>query len=88
MMNINEKPKIKLKYYRELKGMSQKELAKKVKTTQGYISEIEKNIKSPTIRMLYHISEALEICPCMLLQCIIEYRKEIECEDITNGSKN
>lgn len=74
---INKNPKIKLKYYREKKGLSQKELAKKIKTSQGYISELEKNLKSPTIRMLYNISEVLEICPHLLLPCIID----LECED-------
>lgn len=80
MMNRN--PELKLKYYRELIGLSQEELAEKIQTSQGYISEIEKNIKSPTIRMLYHISEALQVCPRLLLPCIIEckYTNKCECE--------
>jgi len=85
---INKDLKLNLRHYRELKGFSQNELAKKVRTSQGYISEIEKNIKSPTIRMLYNICVALEICPCMLLPCIIEYRNKCECEDITNENSN
>jgi len=87
---INNNPEIKLKYYRELMGISQKALAERTQTSQGYISEIEKNIKSPTIRMLYHISEALEVCPCMLLPCIIEYidKNKCDCGEITNDSSN
>lgn len=87
---ISKNPEIKLKYYRELKGFSQHELAEKIQTSQGYISEIEKNIKSPTIRMLYHISEALEVCPCMILPCIIEYidKNKCDCREITNENSN
>ncbi|WP_143314282.1 helix-turn-helix transcriptional regulator [Clostridium sp. HBUAS56017] len=76
---INKNPKIRLKYYREQKGISQKELAEKVETSQSYISEIEKNLKSPTIRMLYHISEVLEICPHLLLPCIIDCKGRNNC---------
>lgn len=77
---INDNPEIKLKYYREFKGISQKELARKIQTSQSYISEIEKNIKSPTIRMLYHICEVLEICPNLLLPCIIKCKDGNKCE--------
>lgn len=85
---ITKDIELNLKYYRELKGFSQKELAEKIQTSQGYISEIEKNIKSPTIRMLYNIACALEICPRLLLPCIIECkdRNNCECEDILNES--
>lgn len=78
----NKNPKLKLEYYRTLKGISQTKLAAKLQTSQGYISEIEKNLKSPTLRFLYQISDALEICPCLLLPCIIEYRNQCldECE--------
>ena len=85
---ISKNPEIKLKYYRELMGISQKELAEKIQISQGYISEIEKNIKSPTIRMLYHISAALKICPCLLLPCIMEYINENECELNLNEDSN
>lgn len=65
---------------REYNGISQSKLAHMVGTSQGYISEIENNIKTPTIRMLYKFADALDICPRLLLPCIIEYRNENECE--------
>lgn len=81
---ISRNPSVNLKHYRELKGYSQKQLAEKLHTSQGYISEIEKNKKSPTIRMLYNIACSLEICPRLLLPCIIEYKykdkNNCECE--------
>lgn len=73
-----EKTIIKLIYYRKEKGVSQKELARTLKITQGYISKIENGIESPTIRMLYRFAAALQICPRLLLPCII---KEMECND-------
>lgn len=74
----NKNPQLNLKHYRELKGISQKKLAEKLSISQGYISEIEKGVKSPTIRMLYDIADALEICPHMLLSSTI-YCKENNC---------
>lgn len=71
---------IDLKYYRERKELSQNKLAKILKITQGYISKIENGIESPTVTMLYRFADALEICPRLLLPCIIEYRNENECE--------
>ena len=46
--------------------------------SQGYISEIEKGIKSPTVRMLYKIAFVLETCPHALLPVTI-YCKENKC---------
>lgn len=73
-------PIIQLKYYRKEKGFSQNKLAKMLEITQGYISKVENGIESPTIRMLYRFADALEICPRLLLPCIIE----IECKDKNN----
>ncbi|EKQ56338.1 MULTISPECIES: helix-turn-helix transcriptional regulator [unclassified Clostridium] len=68
---------IELRYYRKMRKISQRNLAKKMDLTQGYISKIENGIESPTIRMLYRFADALEICPRLLLPCIIK----IECKD-------
>ena len=79
-------PRINLKHYRELKGISQINLAKDLEVTQGYISKIENGIESPTIRMLYRFADALEICPRLLLFCIIECKdiNKCECEVLIN----
>lgn len=78
-------PQIKLKECREIKNISQKKLAEKLCISQGYISEIEKGLKSPTVRMLYKIANALEICPHMLLSSTI-YCKKNSCK--CNGGIN
>lgn len=72
-------PKLNIKEYRELKGISQKKLCSMLKISQGYLSEIESGKKSPTVRMLYKISNALEICPHVLLPVTIYCTKENKC---------
>ncbi|CAI3547698.1 helix-turn-helix domain-containing protein [Clostridium neonatale] len=82
-------PKLNLEECRKKKNISQKQLAKKLHISQGYISEIEQGLKSPTIRMLYRIANTLEICPHMLLSGTI-YCKRNNCtmEDLRNESSN
>lgn len=77
MMNIN--PNIKLRYYREYKKMSQKQLAENLGISQGYISKIERGIESPTTRMLCKFATELNICPRLLIEC----KNNCECEDKT-----
>jgi transcriptional regulator with XRE-family HTH domain len=81
-------PELKLKHYREIQGISQTELAKRIETTQGYISKVEKGIESPTVRMLYQFAHALEICPRLLLPCIIENKENFKCECELNCNEN
>jgi len=56
-----------IKRYRELRRMSQSELAFKIGKSQGFISQIEKNNisrnKSPQLVTLVLIAQALDICP-------------------------
>ncbi len=66
-----DNPKISLKKIRENKGISERQLSKITGISQGYISEIESGKKSPTIRMLYKIANALGICPHCLLPVTI-----------------
>lgn len=72
-------PKLNLKKCRQLKGISQKKLCSMLKISQGYLSEIESGKKSPTVRMLYKISNTLEICPHILLPGTIYCTKENKC---------
>ena len=76
---MKNNPQLNLKYYREIKGISQKNLSEKLGISQGYISEIEKGLKSPTVRMLYKFAESLEICPHVLLPVTIYCTKENKC---------
>ncbi|MFL0251421.1 helix-turn-helix domain-containing protein [Clostridium neuense] len=60
-----------IKEYRILRGMTQKELARKAQLRQAYISELEcgrPKVKSPTLRVAFRIARALDICPHMLIR--------------------
>ncbi len=72
-------PKIALKNIRENKGISEKKLSEIAGISQGYISDIEAGKKSPTVRMLYRIAEALKVCPHILLPVTIYCNKENNC---------
>ena len=57
-----------------LRNYSQKDLARKCETTQSHISQIELRQESLTVRLLYKIAKALNVCPSMLLnpKCVNE----------------
>jgi len=50
---------LKLRYYRELKGMTLEELGKIVGVTDGTISNYERGTRRPNYEMLLKLSEAL-----------------------------
>lgn len=54
---------VKIREVRLEKNISQKELAKKAEISQSYLSELEHNKKSPTLRQLCKIAEALNTKP-------------------------
>ena len=50
-----------LKKHREMKGLSQNQLAKQLGITQTFLSEIERGRKNPSLEQFFSICEALEI---------------------------
>ncbi|WP_039242477.1 helix-turn-helix domain-containing protein [Clostridium botulinum] len=64
-----KKHKINIKKYRRKILISQNQLAKRIGISQSYLSSIEREEKSPTLRMLYRISEELSVCPRLLISC-------------------
>ena len=63
--------KLRVKYYRLRKGLTQKTLSQLSGLNQSYISKLEKydRDESPTLHTLEQIAEVLEICPLKLLEC-------------------
>lgn len=59
---------LRIKKTRKLRHMSQKELAKKVGTTQSYISKLERDLENPSVETLYKIADVLKVCPRLLLK--------------------
>ncbi len=55
------KLKDKIKYLRELKGVTVNKLANQAGISQSYLREIELGNKNPTIETLSHICHALDI---------------------------
>ena len=52
---------------RREKGFSQEVFSVKSGLTQGYISDLERGRRNPTVVTLYHISVALDVHPSDLL---------------------
>lgn len=68
-------PRINIAKYRKIKFISQNKLAKKIKISQSYLSALERNEKSPTIRTLYKIGNELDVCPRLLVRCTIDCKE-------------
>lgn len=65
-------PLLRIKEVRTAKELSQFELAQKANMSQSYLSELENNLKSPTLRQLCKIAEALNVHPDTLWFIIYE----------------
>lgn len=63
---------INLMYWRKKRNLTQLQLATLLGTSPGYIYEIEKGKKTPSLEMIYKIAEALNTCPKDLLKCDCE----------------
>lgn len=57
-----------IRYYRTKAGLTQEQLAIKANISQSHLSDIETCKKSPTVRVLYSIAKALDVCPGVLLE--------------------
>lgn len=57
-----------LKETRELKGLSQQELADYSETDRAFISKIERGISTPSILTLFKLAEVLKIRPFDLIE--------------------
>ena len=57
-----------IKYYRNLKGYSQEKLSELSGISSDYLSEIERGKKTPSLKRLILIAEALEIEAYKLLK--------------------
>ncbi|EKQ51369.1 MULTISPECIES: helix-turn-helix transcriptional regulator [unclassified Clostridium] len=56
-------PYVRIREVRLEKKLSQTQLAKKAGISQSYLSELESNKKSPTLRQLCKIADALGVMP-------------------------
>ncbi|MEK5139120.1 helix-turn-helix transcriptional regulator [Priestia sp. FSL W8-0001] len=47
--------------YRKMKNMSQENLACEIGKTRSYISDVERNVKNPSVKTLLRIADVLEV---------------------------
>lgn len=61
------KPNLRIREVRLQKNLTLTALSKKSEISKSYLSELENNIKSPTIRLLCKIASALNVHPGQLV---------------------
>ncbi len=57
-----------LAQFRQERGLTQIELAKRTKVTQGYIAQLEAGDKTPSLAMLRKLAKALKVPVTELLE--------------------
>lgn len=73
-----------IRYYRQLKNMSQEELALRAELNPAYLGQLERGLKCPTIDTLYRIAGALSLSLSELLSfdnessAAMNFAKQIE----------
>lgn len=66
MENYFETFRLNIKYYRDLRGMNQSELAVQADSSNGNIGNIESGTSKPSFDLILKIAEALRIHPADL----------------------
>ena len=69
-MDLKEVVAINLRRVRHAKKMTQEELAEGAGLSARYVGDIERADKSPSVSVLGHIADALEVDPCELIQSV------------------
>lgn len=61
MMTIEKQLGMRIRYLRNKKHWSQEDLALEAEVNKNYLSDLERGMRNPTIRILEKIATALEI---------------------------
>lgn len=56
-----------LKETREAAGMTQEELALTAGVDRSYVSQLERDLKSPTVSMLFRLCQAMQASPSAVI---------------------
>jgi len=56
-----------LRQLRESKGLSQEELADQCSIHRTYVSQLERGLKSPTLRLIWQVCASLQVSPSALI---------------------
>jgi len=57
-----------VRHFRELKGISQEELAFEADLHRTYVSGVERGIRNPTVLIVSKLAQALGVAPSKLLE--------------------
>lgn len=57
-----------VRYYRELRGISQEQLAFEADLHRTYVSGVERGIRNPTVLLVARLADALGLEPSKLLE--------------------
>lgn len=87
MSENGEEFRLNLKYYRELKGWSQSQLAVQADSSNGQIGNIESGKAFPSFELIYRLASALGIHPADLFLRNASVNKEKMNHAITNIMK-
>lgn len=58
---------VNIRYYRQLREMTQEELAARADMERSYVSDLERGTRNPSVAALGRIADALDIEPYLLL---------------------
>ena len=59
---------INLQTLRRAAGLSQEELAFRAGTKRSYLSDLERGVRNPSVRLLGRLAEGLDVPPARLLE--------------------
>jgi len=83
-MNLGER----IQLYRNDKKFSQEQLAEKAGVSTGFISSIERGIKSPSINSFAKIANALEVSSDLLLADTLINGYKVQAQNLTERIEN
>ena len=83
-MDIYEQLGKRIIYLRKEKKMSQLDLALEADINKNYMSDLERGMRNPTLKILSRISKALDVSLSSLLQGIEDYTFEEFIETVMN----
>ncbi len=57
-----------VRHYRQVRGMTQEELAHSADMKRTYVSDLERGTRNPSVRAVGRLAKALKVDPATLLQ--------------------
>ena len=70
-----------LRQLRESKKLSQEELADQCSIHRTYVSQLERGLKSPTLRLIWQICESLNVSPMSMITNVEKHMASVKNAD-------